>query len=298
MTSNRVRSTRRLRLVFGFLAAGGLLFLVVRIRAPEPAPTIDRTLHVPAMPIEDYEPWIVEEILVREALALGLDEDPVVQRRLDRNLSFVEGDRASRRGRDLLRRRMLHSDPVIRRRLAQSMRFRLETEADTTPPSEPEARSFLASHPDLFAFPGFVDSEWIYFDPQRRENAERDASETLTHLRAASGDVATAALSGDPLPGVPHGGLTPDGLAKYFGESFATAVMALPIGIWSGPIRSNLGIHLVRVRRREAPGPARFEDVRTAVVAAMLAQRQQVAYAAGVSRLRARYKIATSSDRS
>ncbi len=294
-SSHRVRSARRAHLLLAFLAFGGLLFLVVRIRAPAPTPRIDRTLRVPTLQAVASEPWIVEEILVREALALGLDDDAVVQRRLDRNLDFVEAEDTTRLGREQMRRRMRHSDPVIRRRLAQSMRFRLEAEADPTPPDELEARSFLESHPDEFAFPGFVDSEWIFFDPQRRENAEGDANDALSRLHAAGDDAVTQ--TGDPLPGVPHGGLTPDALAKYLGEPFATSVMSLPLGVWSGPIRSNPGFHLVRVHSREEPRPARFEEVRTAVVAAILAERRQAAYDAGVSRLRARYTIVTATER-
>ena len=37
-----------------------------------------------------------------------------------------------------------------------------------------------------------------------------------------------------------------------FGDDFAGAVVALPVGDWQGPISSGFGLHLVKVTGQEA----------------------------------------------
>jgi hypothetical protein len=67
--------------------------------------------------------------------------------------------------------------------------------------------------------------------------------------------VAVERRSGGPLPaGGALRGRDERGARGVFGEAFAAAVEALPVGPWSGPVASALGQHLVRVRsRREGP---------------------------------------------
>ena len=43
---------------------------------------------------------------------------------------------------------------------------------------------------------------------------------------------------------------TQRGVEGVFGTEFAQAVAELPVGVWSGPIRSGLGLHLVLVEER------------------------------------------------
>ncbi len=43
--------------------------------------------------------------------------------------------------------------------------------------------------------------------------------------------------------------VSPADLKKTFGEKFASAISALPVGSWQGPIDSGYGVHLVYVAK-------------------------------------------------
>ena len=50
-------------------------------------------------------------------------------------------------------------------------------------------------------------------------------------------------------------------LTRDFGADFAHAVAALPVGVWSAPIASAQGLHLVRVLHANAQQQPEFESV-------------------------------------
>ncbi len=117
-----------------FFAVGALLFAVDRaIPAPDPEhhimlddafvrgleeETARRTGHVPAGSETDaiVEAWTREEVLFREARALGLDRD----------------------------------DLVVRRRLVQKLELLLAAEARWEPPADAELERYLSAHQDTF----------------------------------------------------------------------------------------------------------------------------------------------------
>ena len=95
--------------------------------------------------IDDY---VMEEVLYREALALGLDRD----------------------------------DLVVRRRMRQKMEF-LNDGLEARTPSEPELQDFLAANPERFRVPSRVSFEQVFVNPER-EGADERAARLLARLRA------------------------------------------------------------------------------------------------------------------
>jgi hypothetical protein len=173
-----------------------------------------------------------EEVLCREAIALGLDKD----------------------------------DTIIRRRLRQKMEFMSEDVAAVAEPTESDLRTYLAAHPDVFRIEPRISFRHVYLDPGRhKDTLQADAEKLLAELNAA-GRGADISRRGDPFlldhtfDGVPSGVI-----AKQFGESFAAAVARLPLGRWQGPIDSGYGAHLVYVGAREAGRMPALDDVRDAV---------------------------------
>jgi hypothetical protein len=223
---------------------------------------------------------------VREALARGMEHDAVVERRLARNLAFTDADSTSRRARERLRQTLLRTDPVIRRRLAQSMRAVLESGIDADPPGTDEIRAYLEQHADTFAFPGALEIDQVFLDRTLRPAAAQEAEALVTNVRAGM-----PASAGDPPPVRSSGLQTPGTLAKYYGARFADAVMALPAGTWEGPLASPFGFHVVRVLRREPARPATLDEARPRVVAAIVAARRTAAFERGLKHLRQRYDI-------
>lgn len=176
---------------------------------------------------------IKEEILYREALAMGLDRD----------------------------------DTIIRRRLRQKMEFLYEDLAAQYDPADEELEAYLAEHVERFRIEGPLSFAHVYISIDRRgDKAIDDAKALLARLNRdpeASGDVASL---GDRLP-LPsnYESTTPSEIAKMFGRAFAERVSGLPVGEWSGPVESGYGLHLVLVSERSEDRMPELAEVREAV---------------------------------
>lgn len=158
--------------------------------------------------------------------------------------------------RSALARGLDRGDGIIRRRLVQKQTYLLEAEAEPGAPSEGALRSWYEAHRERYRTSLRVDMEHRFFSVDRRgARASADAAQAL-----ASG------APGDPfLRGERYEAVSASELAAVFGEPFAAAVEALPVGRWSGPIASALGQHLVRVTSRREGAVAAFEQVRESV---------------------------------
>ena len=225
-----------------FLVAGALLFAVYTLldRGDDEAPEVIR---VTAAEVEwlagiwerqfqrppDAEQLrgivadhVKEQLLAREALALGLDVD----------------------------------DTIVRRRLAQKMRFLVEDTIRLTEPSEEALRAFYAADPARYASPARISLTQVFF---REEAAARQG---LIDVAAKS-----PAELGDPtLLQSEYVDLDEQAFADALGPDFATRVRDLEPGVWHGPVASTYGFHLVRVDERRAAALRPFEEVREQVV--------------------------------
>lgn len=203
------------------------------------------------------EEHIREEVLYREAKALGLERD----------------------------------DTIIRRRLAQKMEFLSEDLGTLAEPGEEELREFFAEHRAEFTEPARVGFAHVYFSPDKRgPAAAADAEIELTELRSAS--VVDASDRGDRfLMQREYTSLTQRDAAQLFGSAFATELFRLPAGGWQGPVESGFGWHLVRIDTRVEPRDPDFETVREAVRREFEYERQRAARQATFEALRSRYEV-------
>lgn len=80
-------------------------------------------------------------------------------------------------------------------------------------------------------------------------------------------------------------------MARLFGEGFARQLEPLPLGTWSGPVRSPYGLHLVLVEARSEPFLPPLEAVRAEVAREVAAERARAAHEAFVAGLRERYQV-------
>jgi len=104
---------------------------------------------------------------------------------------------------------------------------------------------------------------------------------------------------GDPVPIGPTAGLmTQRDLEKFFGTGFASRVMHLDPGVWSGPLPSAYGLHVVRVESREPDRLPSLAAVRNQVEHAYRREQGQVAYTAFLHRLRAKYGVDVAPEQS
>jgi hypothetical protein len=237
-----------------------------------------------------------EEMLYREALSQGLERAQPVRQRLIQNMRFLRIDESGGR-RDLYAQAVEigfdRTDPVVRRFLVEQMR--LLARAGNRPDvfTDAELEDYLRRNADRFSLPAFVRISHVFLDADRRGEAlEGDARRLLARLRAGHVSPETAPELGDPfLPGH-HPALAAHGeLAKIYGPGFAAAAMGLPAGVWSGPVRSAYGLHLVWVHESLPGEPPQLADVRSRLALELAHERQEARLAAYLRDVRRRYTV-------
>lgn len=286
-----------------FFAIGALLFAVrallpgtaevIEIRAADisrlRSEWIDETRRAPAAGELEAQLRQVadEEILVREALRLGLDRsDPVVRSRLVQNMRFLQpaatGDEAALFA-QALALGMQRSDVLVRRRLVQAMH---EHFAAGVTVAESEVREFMQRHPGRYAALPRISFEHVFVSSDRhRDRLETAVLELGAQLRSG------APVAGDPfLLGSRFQGVSESDITRAFGADFARAAMAASAGQWQGPLRSPYGLHFVRAQ----PEPVPVEepvDVARAARYALLHEREQQVVDQALRSLRRRYPV-------
>ena len=223
-----------------------------------------------------------DEILYREALAHGLDDgDTVVQHRIAGNLAFVEDGpppgvepdgRPSRD--DRLSEDMLREDVVVRRRLVERMRARLEHDALASEPTEAELERALAANAARFALPARV----------------------RVAVADASGDASgtSGAPDGRNVRELPA--QSERDLARAYGPSFAEAVFHTAPGTWSAPLATTSGRVRVLVREHEPPRTPPLSDVRNQVRDLVRRERAAAEVRRALDELRRGYAVSSSGD--
>jgi hypothetical protein len=202
--------------------------------------------------------WVREEVYYREGVALQLERD----------------------------------DAVVRRRVAQ----KLKDMADAQTPaeaSEVELQAWLDLHPEDYRIAPRYTLRQVYFNPER--HGQRLDAEVAAALAALARDSNTALGDATMLPDSLDAASAPE-LARVYGEAFATAVAALPVGGWQGPIASGFGVHLVEIRSREPSRLPPLDEVRAAVERDLLRTRADQSAEAFYQSLRQRYPVRIEAD--
>jgi PPIC-type PPIASE domain len=161
--------------------------------------------------------------------------------------------------REALRMGLDHDDSIIRIRLAQKMEA-VASDLSTLmqPPTEAQLRAFYTERPDLFTLPQAFAFRQVLYLPSEAGDDKLEAM--LASLRSG-GEVPKSRLNKLSMP--LDWPLTPaQTLDNSFGGGFAESLSTLPAGVWSGPVRSGLGLHLVQVTESRPEHLAAFEDIR------------------------------------
>ena len=201
------------------------------------------------------EPTVRDEVMYREALALGLDVN----------------------------------DDEVRRRLIEKMSYLTQDLADPEPGSDAELRRFYDDSPDVFTIPPLVSFDQVFFSPGARGDAlEADAAAGLAALRAGRppaevGDRTPLRESYDDAPR--------EQVAVLFGESLAAALFTATPGEWTGPFRSDFGLHAVRLRGRSEARLPPYEEISERVAEEYGAMRRREANERAYREMRAKYDV-------
>lgn len=153
--------------------------------------------------------FVVEEILYRQALAMGLDQN----------------------------------DSVIRRRLRQKMEFFTADSVDLLTPSDADLDAYLQAHTERFTQPSVFSFEQVYISTDLPADTRDERIAQIQSQLAADKPVQGSA-STLPRDFSEKSALEVD---RQFGQGFADQIEQLPLNQWSPPIRSGLGLHIVKV---------------------------------------------------
>ena len=198
-----------------------------------------------------------EEVLYREALALGLDKD----------------------------------DTIVKRQLARKMDFLAEDVSKLEEPKPGELRAWYEQHKARFALPPRATFRHVYFSPDRRgAQARADAQAALAQFAGKPIDVSTT--SGDPFmfQGF-YSDRSLEVVAKEFGPPFARALAGIAPGAWAGPIESGYGWHLVFVDAMTPERVPDFDEIEAEVRSAWTEDKREQTKTRLYEAMRARYEV-------
>ena len=204
------------------------------------------------------EAEVREEILYREALAMGLDED----------------------------------DTIVRRRMAQKVEFLFNDLVEAAEPTEEELRQYLDQYPEQFFEPERLSFVHVYFNADKRsDNTRADAQHVLSQLNAEQGGIDPASAGDTFMFGYAFADQSERQVARMFGTEFVSALASLETGSWQGPVVSAYGLHLVYIEERTQPRLPPLDEIRDTVLNELLAERRKQANQAFYKALRERYDV-------
>jgi hypothetical protein len=203
--------------------------------------------------------FVREDILYREAVAIGLDVD----------------------------------DPITRRRMAQKLEFLTKDIARLKEPQEGELERYFEENAELYRKPDLITFSHVYLDPDKRGAATLDdAAELLVELEGAGEPEPGSLRSGDRFMLQSYypekSGID---IRRQFGTGFSESVMRLEPGKWHGPVLSGYGTHLVYVHALAVAPPPVFADVRDHVLENWQIAQQDEFNAQYFESLKSRYEI-------
>jgi peptidyl-prolyl cis-trans isomerase C len=169
---------------------------------------------------------IREQILSREAIAMGLDE----------------------------------GDIGVRRRLAQKMEFLFKDLSAMTEPTEDDLRTYFFENRRKYEASPQVTFAQVYFSVENR--GVEGAKQAAQALIKEDGDPNKVSTLGDATilsPGCRQCGEKE--IRNRFGTDFAAAVKNLKPGSWNGPVKSTYGYHAVYIHERQDTKLPKFRDI-------------------------------------
>jgi len=178
--------------------------------------------------------YIKEDVLYRQAVAMGLNED----------------------------------DPITRRRMAQKLEFLTSDLAQMQEPAEGELETFFEENEEAYRDPDVISFSHIFIDPDARGDATLDdANELLAQLKVQGEPTEEMLQRGDRFMLQNYfAAATELDIRRQLGSGFAESVMVLEPGQWHGPVLSGYGVHLVYVFTMQAAPAPQFDMVRERVL--------------------------------
>ena len=207
---------------------------------------------------QQIESYIREQVLSREAIAMGLDKN----------------------------------DSVIRRRLMQKVDFLLDDVEAVEAVDEAAVRAFYQDNLLQFRSEAMFSFHHVYINPEKHANPVAELSVLLKQFRKQPVDLNKLAEYGDNFSsGSVFSRQSRSQVNRIFGSGFAESVSELALQKWVGPITSGYGQHLLLLTDYQPPAQPHFEQVSEQVEESYRWQRRQDLKQQAYQKLRQRYRV-------
>ena len=204
------------------------------------------------------EQQIREEVMYREALAMGLDQN----------------------------------DSIVRRRLAQKVEFISADLAALAEPTETQLANYLITNSEKFELPAHVNFVQVYISYDKHgDNVQAYANSLLKELSQADSTIDIKTFGDSLMLDQQYEQLTEQGVSRLFGKDFTSELFTLPVGTWQGPITSGFGLHLVRIDKKSESRLPELNAVRDKVRIEWMAQQRRDMDKLFYQGLRQRYEV-------
>lgn len=200
--------------------------------------------------------FIREQILYREALSLGLDQN----------------------------------DQIVRRRLAQELEFLFSDLVPVPEPGDDELGLFLEENEQQFTIPQKITFQQVFLIQDDRVMA-RERSASIARELNENKESDPEGFSDRAWFPTDFVGVTQKKVSADFGLDFAEQVFKLSSSRWEGSIESSMGVHVVRV---ESVSPAilpSLENIRESVAAEWRRQKEFELREVFMESLRRKYEV-------
>jgi len=195
--------------------------------------------------------YITEEILYREAKAIGLDQD----------------------------------DTIVRRRLRQKMEFLLD-DFTVVEPSDEDLQLFLDNNPGRFREDAVISFNQVFLNEISRDKAETLLATLQSGAVANPEDLSESYLLPYRLDNASEAAIR-----AQFGDTFKTQLFDLDVGRWVGPVESPFGVHFVRIENIVAGRVPTLPEVRNEVEREWLADFRSTAQSEILEQMKASYSV-------
>lgn len=262
-----------------FLLVGAMMFGFYRLAGGDSVPAANNHIAVGAGEIEQLraifvrqrlrppteeelggliDAYVREEVLYREALAMGLDRD----------------------------------DTIVKRRLAQKIEFLTEDLSEPGSPTDEQLAAFFKEHAERYQPPSRLSFIHVYFSTAKRgQGAEQDSRNDLVRLRKGVPAAVLDELGDMFLLDSNYKDAAPEEVEKVFGPSFTQELVKLPEREWHGPLVSGYGLHLVKISDRRTEGAPLLDDVRGQVKQDWIEAQRRSIKEETFQKMRQRYQV-------
>ncbi len=198
---------------------------------------------------------IEEQALMREAQRLGLNED----------------------------------DTIIRRRLAQKMRFMISDVSTPDLAPRAELKIWFEENPKRFVRPETRSFDHVYLSPKGRADTVIEDAKALLN----AGISENWRAQGDAfMTGRQFTKLAQPAVQRDFGTAFSDKLFALPNEPgWQGPINSAFGVHIVRLTNVTPEFLPEFGEIQAEVEAVWLEEAKRIENEKALKNLIEQYNV-------